>query len=91
VKTQLVSISKLQTSKVMAALYLVMSIPLVLIMAVSTAFSPEPMPGWLLILLPLVYAVTGFVFTFFGAWIYNGIAGAIGGVEFTAAPAAERD
>jgi len=53
-KTQIVHISKLQTSKV------------------SNPWS-----------MPLLYTAFGFIFTFLGAWIYNGIAGWIGGIEFT--------
>jgi hypothetical protein len=39
----------------------------------------------MLVWMPVLYTVFGFVFTFLGAWIYNGIAGWIGGIEFTVA------
>ena len=32
-----------------------------------------------------MYTAMGFIFSFLGAWIYNGIAGLIGGIEFTLA------
>ncbi|CAH0231621.1 hypothetical protein SRABI118_02484 [Massilia sp. Bi118] len=41
-KTQIVHISKLQTSKVMAVLYLVISLPLMLMAAVPMLFSHQP-------------------------------------------------
>jgi hypothetical protein len=82
-KTQIVQISKLQTSKVMAALYLVISIPLVLMMSLPMLFTHQPIQWGMLWWMPIFYTVFGFVFTFLGAWIYNGVAGWIGGVEFT--------
>jgi hypothetical protein len=82
-KTQIVHISKLQTSKVMAVLYLVISIPLMLMMSLPTLFMHQPVQWSMIWWVPLLYAVFGFIFTFLGAWIYNGVAGIIGGIEFT--------
>jgi hypothetical protein len=82
-KTQIVHISKLQTSKVMAVLYLVISIPLMLMMSLPTLFMHQPVQWSMIWWVPLLYAVFGFLFTFLGAWIYNGVAGMIGGIEFT--------
>jgi hypothetical protein len=82
-KTQIVHISKLQTSKVMAVLYLVISIPLVLMMALPMLIAHQPIQWGAFWWMPLLYAVFGFIFTFLGAWIYNGVAGWIGGIEFT--------
>jgi hypothetical protein len=82
-KTQIVNISKLQTSKVMAVLYLVVSIPLMLMMSLPTLFMHQPVQWSMIWWVPLLYAIFGFIFTFLGAWIYNGIAGWIGGIEFT--------
>jgi hypothetical protein len=82
-KTQIVHISKLQTSKVMAVLYLVISIPLMLMMALPMLFAHQPVQWSMLWWMPLFYAIFGFIFTFLGAWIYNGVAGRIGGIEFT--------
>jgi hypothetical protein len=88
-KTQIVHISKLQTSKVMAVLYLVISIPLMLMMSLPTLFMHQPVQWSMIWWVPLLYAVFGFLFTFLGAWIYNGVAGMIGGIEFTIAQGAE--
>jgi hypothetical protein len=82
-KTQIVNISKLQTSKVMAVLYLVISIPLLLISLAPSLYLHAPIQWGMLWWMPVMYTVFGFVFTFLGAWIYNGIAGWIGGIEFT--------
>ncbi|WP_296948263.1 hypothetical protein [uncultured Massilia sp.] len=86
-KTRLVSISKLQTAKVMAALYLVISIPLALVSMIPLALQGQPVSVVMLLLVPVLYTAIGFVFTFLGAWLYNGIAARIGGIEFTTATA----
>jgi hypothetical protein len=82
-KTQIIHISKLQTAKVMAVLYLVISLPLTLFMFLPSLFTHQPVQWGVIWWLPLFYTIFGFVFTFLGAWIYNGVAGWIGGIEFT--------
>jgi hypothetical protein len=84
-KTQIVHISKLQTAKVMAVLYLVISVPLLLIGLAPSLYLHQPIQWGMLVWMPVPYTVFGFVFTFLGAWVYNGIAGWIGGIEFTVA------
>lgn len=84
-KTQVVSISKLQTSKVMALMYLVISLPLALIALVPALVGKQPIQWGMLVLMPLLYTAMGFVFTFVGAWIYNCVAERIGGIEFETA------
>ena len=83
-KKQIVRISILHNAKLMAAIYFVISLPLVLMIAVS-AVMQEGIGGSLfaLMFMPLLYAAFGFVLTLFGAWVYNGIAARIGGFEFT--------
>jgi hypothetical protein len=88
-KTQIVHISKLQTSKVMAVLYLVVSLPLMLFAVLPTLITHQPIQWGAIWWMPLAYAIFGFIFTFLGAWIYNGVAGWIGGIEFTIAQGAE--
>ena len=41
------------------------------------------MSWWLLIVMPVMYLVLGFIFTLVGAWVYNLVAGQVGGLEFT--------
>jgi hypothetical protein len=82
-KTQIVHISKLQTAKVMAVLYLVISIPLMLFAVAPALYMHQPVAWGILLWMPVMYTVIGFVFTFLGSWIYNGVASKIGGIEFT--------
>jgi hypothetical protein len=84
-KTQIVHVSKLQSAKVMAALYFVISIPLLLFMMAPSLVTHQPIPWGTLWWMPLMYTAMGFIFSFLGAWVYNGIAGLIGGIEFTLA------
>lgn len=84
-KKQIIRVSPLQTAKVFAVLYFLMSIPLLGLMVVSFMLSPSPVRPSLtyLIALPFVYLVFGFIFTALGAWIYNLVASWVGGIEYT--------
>lgn len=86
-KKQIVRVSVLQSAKVAAALYLVISIPMCLIMLIPMMMAPVPAAkGFslgMLILMPVMYTVLGFIFTVFGAWVYNLVASYVGGFEFT--------
>jgi hypothetical protein len=83
-KKQILSVSILHNAKLMAAIYFVISLPLVVMMAIPVVMN-EGIGGSLvaMILMPVLYTAFGFVFTLFGAWVYNGIAARIGGFEFT--------
>jgi hypothetical protein len=84
-KKQITSISPLQTAKVFALLYFFITIPFVVLMAI--VFSMSPMPNRpsmaMFFILPFIYAICGFIFTVFGAWIYHMVAKWVGGIEFT--------
>lgn len=85
-KKQIVRVSVLQSAKVLAVMYFVISLPIVLIMALPMLFTDQPRVGFgvgMMILMPILYAVFGFLFSAFGAWIYNLLAPHIGGFEFT--------
>ena len=85
-KKQIVHVSVLQTSKVAAALYFVMSIPLVLIMMIPVMLASGSVPGvsvGMLIIFPIIYLIFGFIFTAVAAWIYNLVAKVVGGFEFS--------
>jgi len=78
----------LQTSKVAAIIYFLISavilVPMAIIMPLMQGFSDSPMPfsgGLFFILLPFIYAIMGFIFTALGCLIYNIIAKWIGGIE----------
>lgn len=82
-KKQIVQVSILQSAKVMAALYFVISIPFALLMMIPAMLSPAPgMSVGMLILMPVFYTVFGFLFSLLGAWVYNLVAARIGGFEF---------
>jgi hypothetical protein len=73
----------LQTAKVIAVLYGLMGLVFVPIFLVVAMFSPSkdsPGAGFAL-LMPIIYAVLGFVFTAIGCAIYNFVAGLVGGIE----------
>jgi len=83
-KQQITRFSLVQTSKVMAVLYLILGIVGVAVMLIGSMLSNTPRPaGFLLILLtPFLYAFFGFIFCFIGCWLYNQIARFVGGIEF---------
>ena len=90
-KKQIVRVSILQSAKVAAALYLVFSIPLCLLMLIPAMLGGSRMPGFswgMLIAMPVLYTVFGFLFTLVGAWVYNLVASHVGGFEFTTAEVA---
>ncbi len=85
-KKQVISVSILQNAKVMAALYLVISLPFTLLMIIPALMGQGQGAGFsltMLVLMPLLYTLIGFVFTLVGAWVYNLVAARIGGFEFT--------
>ena len=85
-KKQIKRISLLQSAKVAAALYFVITIPFVAIMALFMAVMPgRGMGGGLMMLIiaPVLYALFGFLFSLLGGWIYNMVASQIGGFEYT--------
>ena len=72
-----------QAAKFAAAMYLllgaVIAIPLTLIyMAVGSGSNPFGLLG---LLVPLLYAIIGFIFTAIGCWVYNLVASMVGGIE----------
>jgi hypothetical protein len=73
-----------QTAKVAAVLYLVISavivVPLTFIMMAVAGNRANPF-GLLVLLLPILYAVIGFILTAIGCWVYNLIASMAGGIE----------
>jgi hypothetical protein len=85
-KKQIIRVSPVQTAKVAALMYFLLSIPMVAFMVLSFSFAPMPGPRFgfgFMILFPLLYLVFGFVFTVIAAWVYNLAAGWVGGVEYT--------
>ncbi|MFC3531810.1 hypothetical protein ACFOLG_06380 [Vogesella facilis] len=84
-KKRLSKISPLQSAKTLAVLYFLISLPMLLIMVPVLLLAPgEHAPsGMMLIALPLLYAVLGFLGTLIAAWLYNLAAKWTGGIEIT--------
>lgn len=83
-KKQIASISILQSSKIMTALYVLMGFIYTLIGIPILIFGHGPMRfiGLLYLLGPLWMGVIGFIFFVIFAAIYNALAKVVGGFEF---------
>ena len=91
-KKQILTISPLQTAKIMAALWFVISLPFLLFMGVAMMTMPDGTRGafgGMMIFMPVFYAISGFLFTLIGAWVYNMLAKRIGGIEYTSVEISE--
>ena len=91
IKTALLDISKLQAAKLMAALYLIFSVPAALLASIPYWAEDSALAWSTVLLLPLGYTVFGFLFTLVEAWVYNGLAARIGGIAFEVVPVASVD
>jgi hypothetical protein len=90
-KRRIKRFAPLQLGKMLAVLYGILGlifIPLFLsVSALATQLPPEQRVGMMAfgmgfaLLMPVIYAVMGFVFGVLGAWVYNVIAKWIGGIE----------
>ena len=83
-RKRIVRVAPVQLGKVAAVFYGLFSIPLVLIMVVVNAMSPQGsgMAMGFMILLPVFYVVFGFIVMAIGAWLYNLIVKWTGGIEY---------
>jgi hypothetical protein len=85
-------IAPLQMGKVAGLTYALLSlvaIPFLIIGILITVFTPNSSTTVsiggaivLMILLPFIYGVLGFIFGVIGAWVYNIVAGWTGGIAF---------
>jgi hypothetical protein len=84
-KKQITRISIVQTAKVAAAMYFVISLVMVVFIAVPAMLFGGRMglPILMVLVMPLFYVLFGFIFTVVAAWIYNIVASMIGGIEYT--------
>ena len=83
-KKQIQRVSPMQNAKMMAALYLVMSLPVLgMLWGFAAATGQAGVTGVMLVAFPLGYALGGFIFTLIAAWLYNLVASVVGGFEFT--------
>lgn len=90
-KKQVVNISVVQSSKFVAVLYFVVSLPIVLVVAAIALAKGQGLgPAVFALIFPLIYALGAYLGTAFSAWLYNLVAKQVGGVEFTTAEVVER-
>ena len=84
-RKQILRVSVMQTAKVMAAIYVVTSIPFVAIMALGLSTQLPGVGAGMLVMFPILYGIGGFIGSIIAAFIYNLVAARIGGIEFTTA------
>jgi len=85
-KKRIKSVSLVQNAKMMAAIYLVLSLPVLLIMlSVGSMVNHAGLSVLAMVVLVIAYVASAFVFTLIGGWIYNLVASQVGGFEFTTA------
>ena len=83
-KIQIVNVSVGQTAKVLAALYVLMSLPFLVVGALFGAFQGGI--GVIIIAMviaPLIYGLVTYLCTGLVAWLYNLVAGRVGGMEYS--------
>jgi hypothetical protein len=77
-------------AKIVGLLYVILGLVvggIVSLIAATLGFAPGREPGnpifgmAAVVVFPVLYGVVGFVTTLIGAWLYNGLAGLVGGVE----------
>jgi hypothetical protein len=87
-KIQIVNVSVGQTAKVLAVLYMVMSLPIMLFVTAAGFVGSGLGMGvgvaiLTLLIAPLVYGVITFLCTGLVAWLYNLVARRVGGLEYS--------
>ena len=92
--TQIVAVNPLQAAKVIGVMYFLVGLifsPIVIFVILRDPDSVVSSGIALLIalILPFIYAIASFTITPIVCWIYNKVAGRIGGLEITIREAAE--
>lgn len=82
-KIQIVKVSVTQSAKVLAVLYMVMSIPIVVVMAAIGLLGGGVAGMLAMLLAPLIYGVLAFLGAGLAAWLYNVVAQFVGGLEYS--------
>jgi len=87
-KYQVKSFDVLQTSAVAAMLYFLLSLLIfVPVFLITLAFPHSntvlPFTGIVVVFIPFLYAIAGFIFTALGCLFYNLVAKFMGGIAFT--------
>lgn len=83
-RKRITRIAPVQAGKVSAVLYGLISLPFALIMALTIMASParNNVSMVLIIAMPVLYVLFGFLFSALTAWLYNVAAKWTGGIEF---------
>lgn len=85
-RQQIKHISVVQTSKVIAILYVLIALIYSFIIALIVAFSPakmEAMRMMYILFMPILMGILSFLMMLFFCWLYNVVANWVGGIEFT--------
>jgi hypothetical protein len=84
-KMNIRSFSVLQTAKISAILYFIISLICVPFFMIAIAMNPRASTGGIgfVALMPFVYGVLGFLMTAIACLLYNWLAKHVGGIEFT--------
>lgn len=83
-KKQIVNVSVVQSSKVVAVMYMLISLPVLAVMAIIGALSGKVGAAiFMLIIAPPIYGLVTFLCTGLLVWLYNVVARRVGGVEFS--------
>ncbi len=76
------------TALTVGILYFILSLLLVPIFYLATlGAGAKAFPPVMILLIPFLYAVVGYIGTAIGCWLYNIVAGWSGGIAFTLEPA----
>jgi hypothetical protein len=83
-KKQISRISVAQTSKIVALMYVFLSLIYSVIGVPMIIFggSQVKVMGFMYLFMPILAGIFGFIFVAFACWVYNVVAGKFGGVEF---------
>jgi hypothetical protein len=85
-KKQIVKVSLVQSGKVIALMYALLTLPFAALIGLFAPFLPGlsgPLAVLAALAIPLAYALFGFVGVVTGGWLYNLAAGMVGGIEYT--------
>jgi lipopolysaccharide export LptBFGC system permease protein LptF len=90
-KKQIQRVSLLQNAKVIAALYLVLALPVMaLLLAFGSLVHGATMSVAMMVAFVVAYVLTVFLSAVIGGWLYNFVAAQVGGFEFTTVEVNER-
>lgn len=81
-KKQITRISIAQTSKVLAIMYAAFGLVHFIFGVLLMIFGKSRGAGIMLIFMPVIIAILGYLGAAFFSWIYNFIASKVGGIEF---------